>query len=87
MEVLYTPGFLRMLKALPGALQEEVIEKVEYFKEESKHTTLKVHKLRGRLKGRYSFSVNYKTRIVFQYVGKPKEALLLAIGDHDVYDK
>lgn len=86
MEVSYTPGFLRMLKTLQKGLQDEAIEKIEQFKNPKKHKQLKVHKLGGRLRGRCSFSVNYKTRIVFRYIGKPKEAILLAIGDHDVYE-
>jgi proteic killer suppression protein len=88
MEISYTPSFLRLFKSLPEALQDEAIEKIELFKEENNHKALKVHKLTGRLKGRYSFSVNYKTRIVFAYTSKkPKEATLMAIGDHDVYKK
>ena len=87
MNVAYTPGFIRMLKALPENLQEETIEKIELFQQVDNHKQLKVHKLGGRLQGRYSFSVNYKTRIVFCYIGKPNEALLLAIGDHDIYKK
>src|SRR3989344_7945409 len=47
---------------------------------------LKVHKLQGPLAGRHSFSVNYKTRIIFCYISK-KEVVLLAIGDHSIYDK
>ena len=88
MDVSYTPGFLRMMKSLSVGLQEEVIEKIEIFKKSENHKQLKVHKLTGRLQGRYSFSVNYKIRIVFLFLKtQPKEALLLAIGDHDVYDR
>lgn len=86
MEVAYTPSFIRQLGTLSPELKEEVLEKIELFREPINHQQLKVHKLTGRLKGRYSFSVNYKTRIVFRYLKtKPKEALLTAIGDHDVY--
>ena len=86
MEVVYTPSFLRQLKALPPELKEEALEKIELFRDITNHKQLKVHKLSGRLKGRFSFSVNYKTRIIFKYLKiKPKEALLTAIGDHDVY--
>lgn len=88
MEVAYSPKFVRLLNSLPPALQEEVIEKVELFKNEKNHPALKVHKLHGRLKEQYSFSVNYQTRIVFVYLPKkPKEAYLLTVGDHDVYDR
>ncbi len=88
MEVSFTPAFIRQLKSLPEKLQEEALEKIEMFGDLENHQTLKVHKLKGRLNGHQSFSVNFSIRIVFCYLKtKPKEACLLAIGDHEVYDK
>ena len=84
MEVYFKPTFIRKLKSLEAALQDEIMEKIELFKDEKNHKQLKVHKLQGVLSGRYSFSVNYQTRIVFSYLSK-NEAVLLAVGDHDVY--
>lgn len=87
MYVTFAPIFVRMFKALPEALQEEVAEKIELFKNPENHKALKVHKLSGRLKDRLGFSVNYKTRIVFTYLPtRPRQACLLAVGDHDIYD-
>lgn len=83
-EVFYSPNFIRQIASLEDALQEETMEKIELFKNEKNHKQLKNHKLKGRLKGRLSFSVNYKTRVVFSYISK-KEGVLLAIGDHDIY--
>lgn len=69
-------------------LIEEALEKIELFRDPKNHVNLKVHKLKGRLNEGYSFSVNYKTRIVFTYTNKkPKGVELHAIGDHDVYDR
>jgi mRNA-degrading endonuclease YafQ of YafQ-DinJ toxin-antitoxin module len=86
MEIAYTAAFIRQLGALPVTLWTDVIEKIELFKDSKNHKQLKVHKLSGRLKGRYSFSVSYKLRIVFVYLDtKPKGALLHTFGDHDVY--
>ena len=86
MHVSFTLSFLKMLKQLPERLRDEAIEKIELFHNPEHHARLKGHKLRGRLLGRYSFSVNYKTRIVFRYLKtEPREALLTAIGDHDIY--
>lgn len=82
--LIFAPAFLRQLKSLPNELQAEVIEKVELFQERQNHRFLKVHKLKGSLRGVLSFSVNYRMRIIFQYNSKG-EAELLAIGDHDVY--
>ncbi len=88
MEVAFTTSFIKMMEALPNHLQEEAIDKIELFQDISNHNQLKVHKLTGRLKGRYSFSVNYQIRIIFAYFSeKPKKALLHSIGDHDVYDR
>ena len=84
MKVSFLPLFARKFNRLGVALQDEVMEKIELFKDEKNHKYLKVHKLHGVLSGRYSFSVNYKTRIVFSYLSK-NEAVLLAVGDHDVY--
>lgn len=81
----YLPIFIRQIKKLEDSLVQEVIEKIELFKDPKNHNLLKVHKLHGPLKGRYSFYVNYKIRVVFDYVSK-KEAMLFAVGDHDVYN-
>ena len=82
--ISYKPSFVRQVRGLEKDLRDEVLEKIELFKSEKNHRALKVHKLHGPLAGRWSFSVNYKTRIIFNYETKD-EAVLLAIGDHDVY--
>lgn len=84
MDIVYTPQFVRMLRKLERTLQEEAVEKIELFEKDRAHTQLKVHKLKGKLKNRYSFSVNYQTRIVYTPLSKT-EVAFLAIGDHDVY--
>ena len=84
MKVAFAPPFFRQLKRLEKDLQEDVFEKIGFFEKDLKNPLLKAHKLKGRLSGKYSFSVNYKTRIVFQYLSK-EEVVLLAVEDHDVY--
>lgn len=84
LSVAYTPSFYRQFRTLEKQLQEEAIEKIDLFKDPKNHKQLKVHKLKGYFSGRYSFYVNYKIRIVFSYLSR-KEAILLAIGDHDIY--
>lgn len=84
LSVVYTPHFAQQIRAVEPQLQEETIEKIELLKDPKNHKQLKVHKLKGYFYGRYSFSVNYKIRIVFSYLSK-KEVVLLALGDHDIY--
>lgn len=83
--VRYKPNFLRQYRKLPPELQAEVRESVERFREDPQCPSLRVHKLHGRLRGSLSFSVNYRYRVVFDWEKKNRIAVLLEIGDHDVY--
>lgn len=83
--LIYAPRFVRQFKRLPKELQEEAFQKIDLFKNVKNHAVLNVHKLHGKFSASYSFSVNYKTRIVFDYVSKI-EVALLSIGDHDIYN-
>ncbi len=84
-ELVYAPIFTRQFNKLPKNIQEEVLEKIEVFKNPAQHQYLKVHKLHGKFRNFYSFSVNYKYRIIFNFATKD-EVNILAVGDHDVYD-
>lgn len=85
MEIIILPRFRKDFKKLPSDLQEEVFEKISLFKETKNHKSLHVHQLHGRMKGAWSFSVNYRYRIVFQWENKKKAAILINIGDHSIY--
>jgi len=84
MKIVYTAYFLKLLNRFELNLQNEIIEKIELFKDKNNHKNLKVHKLHGKFAGSYSFYINYKIRIVFEYINKEEVAFLL-VGDHDVY--
>jgi len=85
-KVGYTASFLRQLDLLPEDLQNEAIEKIDLLRDRKNHQILKVHKLKGKLNDRYSFSVNYRTRIVFYFERSKDHAILHAIGDHKIYE-
>lgn len=85
MKIIYLPIFVRQYKKLEPNLQNEVGEKISLFQKDAFHPFLKTHKLKGRLKDRWSFSVNYQYRIVFIYLSN-KEVAFLAVGDHSIYD-
>ncbi|MCK4386910.1 MAG: type II toxin-antitoxin system mRNA interferase toxin, RelE/StbE family [Candidatus Pacebacteria bacterium] len=80
----YSPKFVKQYKRLNFELRQEIKEKIKLLDQSVNHKYLKVHKLHGLWKKCYSFSVNYKTRIIFEY--KSKETIvLLSVGDHNVY--
>jgi mRNA-degrading endonuclease YafQ of YafQ-DinJ toxin-antitoxin module len=85
LSIEYAPEFVRTWKRLPNDSQDEIIERIELFKYIRNHPLLKVHKLKGKMKDRYVFSINFHDRIVFRYTKDKKTAYLLDIGDHTVY--
>jgi plasmid maintenance system killer protein len=86
MEVAFKASFIRQFKKLPNTLQEEAHEKIALFKDSKNHAQLRVHKLKGELAGKLSFSVNYRYRIIFMWEVQNTSAILLAIGDHALYE-
>ena len=84
MRILFSATFIRRLGELDDDLQDEVAEKVALFKDPRNYKRLRVHKLHGRFANKWSFSVNFKIRIIFEKLDQATVALL-TIGDHDVY--
>lgn len=86
-KVIYTASFVKGLKRVERKdeeLFEETLEKMELFKDRGNHSKLRVHKLHGRLANYWSFSINYKFRILYRPVSGD-QAIFHDIGDHDVY--
>jgi mRNA-degrading endonuclease YafQ of YafQ-DinJ toxin-antitoxin module len=85
--VLVSASFDHKFRKTERALQDEISDKVEALKNPKNHVQLKAHKLKGRLKDRYAFSVDYKNRIIFRRIDKSvKTVLLLDFGDHSIYE-
>ncbi len=86
MEISFTGSFKKSFKKrIAGTASESVFwEAVEIFIANPFNPQLKTHKLSGKLKGLYSFSVEYDLRIVFYFTDdKPQRAAFVDIGNHD----
>lgn len=59
-------------------------KKEKIFRKNPHDPRLKTHKLSGRLKDYWAFSVNYKYRIIFSFMEK-NEARFYVIGTHEIY--
>ena len=84
MRVHVTPHFQRAFRTLPPAIQALATEKDQIFRANPFDARLKTHTLKGRLKGLWSYSVDYRHRILFEFLPHG-EALYHDIGSHDVY--
>ncbi len=84
MEVVYSSKFEREYKKLPLNVKKLAETAESFFLNDPFDVRIKTHKLHGRLKDFYSFSIGYKYRIVFDYISKDM-AHFHSIGNHNIY--
>jgi mRNA-degrading endonuclease YafQ of YafQ-DinJ toxin-antitoxin module len=86
MEISFSSSFRKAFrKKVKGSAIEEVFwKKVEIFTGDPHNFQLKTHKLSGKLKELWSFSIEYDIRVVFYFTKeKPPKAVFVDIGTHD----
>jgi len=84
-EVAFSSSFKRAYKKrIKGQKDKEVLffRKLEIFIKQPYHPQLRTHKLSGKLKDLWSFSIDYNLRVVFYFVDK-KRVIFENIGTHD----
>lgn len=84
MRIYYSSKFEREYKKLSKEMKKLAEEKETIFKKNPFDPQLDTHKLHGRLKEYWTFSVNDKYRIIFEFV-KKDIIWFHSIGDHSVY--
>ena len=84
MKIYYSPKFAKEYKRLSNAVKRkaEIVEKI--FRQDPFNPRLKTHKLSGKLKSFWSFSINHQYRIVFEIVNK-NTVWFLSVGTHQIY--
>ena len=63
-------------------LEKKFWEKLEVFITDPFHSSLRTHKLSGRLDKLWSYSVDYDCRVIF-YFDTSKKVVFIDIGTHD----
>ena len=85
MQIFYLPKFAREYKKLPSNIQDLAEKREKIFSKDPFDPRLKTHRLHGPLHGFWSFSIDYKNRIIFDFVDH-NTVRFYSIGDHDIYD-
>lgn len=86
MEVSFSDSFKKVFKKRVKStdIEPEFWIRLELFVNDPFDSRLKTHKLSGKLKDLWSFSIEYDLRVVFYFTkDKPKKAVLVDIGTHD----
>ncbi|MDO8552054.1 MAG: type II toxin-antitoxin system mRNA interferase toxin, RelE/StbE family [bacterium] len=84
MHIESSPRFDKHYRKLPKRLKELAKEKEAIFRINPFHPSLETHKLHGKDKNAWGFSVDRKYRIKFSFLGNNR-VLFLDIGLHDIY--
>ena len=85
MKISFDKSFKRAFKKrIKGnkALEKKFRDKLEQFQHNPFEPSLKTHKLSGKLKDLWSFTVEYDIRIVFYFTDN-NDAVFIDIGSHD----
>jgi len=84
-EIHYNREFEAQFAALPKIIQKKAYKMERLFRDNPFHPSLRLHKLKGKLEGLWSLSIDRKYRIIF----KPLEngvLLFVSVGMHAIYD-
>lgn len=84
MGIFYTSKFKREYKKLPKNIKLIAEKKEIILRRNPFDPSLDTHKLHGRLKEFWAFSIGFKYRIVFEF-GDKDAIYFHSVGDHDVY--
>ena len=85
-EITFSSSFKRAFKKkikIRKAIENLFWEAVSIFVEDPFHHSLRTHKLSGKLKDLWSFSVEYNLRVLFYFKKNNTKAIFMDIGTHD----
>lgn len=84
MRIYYSSKFEREYSKLPKEVKKLAEEKETTFRKNLFHPTLDTHKLHGRLKEYWAFSIDDKYRVIFEFA-KKDIVWFHSVGDHSIY--
>ena len=84
MKILYSRKFAKEYKKLSNHVKDLAEEKEKIFRKDPFDSKLRTHKLSGKLKNFWAFSIDRKNRIIFDFDDE-KNVRFYSVGGHDIY--
>ncbi|OGG89265.1 hypothetical protein A2592_00165 [Candidatus Kaiserbacteria bacterium RIFOXYD1_FULL_42_15] len=81
MRVNRTRNFVKQYKKLPEKVRQQFRDRLALWLENSEHPVLRVHALKGELRGYWSMNISGDYRVVY-YFASAEEVVLALIGTH-----
>lgn len=86
MRIIYSPRFASEYRKLPQEVRIKAEAQEQIFRANPFDVRLRTHKLQGRLSDLWAWSVDYRYRIVFEFIEGDRVVFHL-IGDHSIYKR
>lgn len=83
-EVVVDKEFKDQFQGLPLAIKRKALKAETLFKENPFHPSLRLHKLKGKLAGLWSISLDKSYRIIFESL-EDGNILFVSVGRHSIY--
>lgn len=84
MKIYYSSKFAKEYKKLPLKIKKLAEKKEKLFRQDPFHPQLKTHKLTGKLKDFWAFSIDFEYRIIFEFASKDI-VWFHSAGTHGIY--
>ena len=84
MKIDYSSKFAKVYRKLPKRTKLSAEKKEVIFRQDPFDQRLKTHKLSGKLKLYYSFSIDLRYRIIFEFA-EQGVVWLHSVGTHEIY--
>ena len=86
-KLVWSKRSMRRFRKLPLDVKEKLCERIKIFEKDPFDSRLKTHRLKGKLHGYFSFSLNYSYRVIFRTSDEYKNHFeIIDIGTHSVYE-
>ena len=84
MQILYSSKFAKEYKKLSNTIKFKAEKKEKIFRKDPFDKSLRTHKLSGKLQNFWAFSIDYKYRIIFEFIDNDTAHFHL-VGNHSIY--
>lgn len=85
LQILYSSKFKKSLRRMPQFVKKTFFEREELFLINPFHPFLETHKLHGKYKDFWAFTIIGQYRILFKFIEKKKIIGFFNIGTHEIY--
>lgn len=86
MRIYLTSKFKKTYKRLPKQIKEKAKKREEIFRQNPFNPLLETHRLHGKYKDYWAFSIDKSYRIMFQFLDATKtKVAFINVGTHEIY--